>query len=95
LVELESFSYDKKRISIVKRNHRKMNTALDGSVLCTSEEVIMDTMKSKMNNIYPGMAISHASFEKEIKEEREIRKVRIEISSLKHQVKYYQEDGGA
>jgi hypothetical protein len=95
VVDLESFSYDKKKKSIVKRTHRKRKTTLDNGVLCTSEEVIIDTKKAKMSQLYStGMAISHASFDKEIMEERELEQARSEIASLKHQVQYYQEDGG-
>jgi len=92
---LESFAYDKKQKSIVKRTRRKRKTTLDNGVLCTSEEVIIDTNKAKLSQLYsPGLAISYASFDKEIMEERELEQVRIEIVSLKHQVQYHQKVRG-
>jgi len=42
----------------------KMKITLDKSVLCTSEEVIIDTKKAKMSELFSiGLAISHASLE--------------------------------
>jgi hypothetical protein len=95
VVDLESFSYDKKKKSIVKRTHRKRKVTLDSGVLSTTEEVIIDTKKDKMSQLYSiGLAISHASYDKAIMEERELEQARVEIASLKHQVQYHQEAGG-
>jgi hypothetical protein len=55
----------KKMRSIVKRTQRKRKITLDKSVLCTYEEVIIDTKKEKMSELFSiGLAISHASLEK-------------------------------
>jgi hypothetical protein len=63
---------------------------LDSSVLCTSEEVILDTKKSRMSELFStGITISHASFDKVVAEERELEQARKEVTSLKHQVQYY------
>jgi hypothetical protein len=40
------------------------------------------------------LAISHASLDKAVAEERELEQARQEVASLKHQVQYYQEAGG-
>jgi len=50
---------------------------LDSSMLCTSREVIMDTSKSKMSELFSiGISISHASFDKYLVEEMELEQVR-------------------
>jgi len=78
---LESFAYDKKKKSIVKTTHRKRKTTLENHVLCTLEEVTMDTKKAKMSQLYSvGMTVSHASLGKEIMEERELEQARSEIA---------------
>jgi hypothetical protein len=58
-----------KRISIVRRNQMKRMITLDISVLCTSEEVIIDIKKENMHYLFlAGLAISHASLDKEVAE---------------------------
>jgi hypothetical protein len=42
-------------------------------MLCTSEEIIMDTKKARMSELFSvSLAISHASFDKVVVEEREM-----------------------
>jgi hypothetical protein len=73
VVDMYSFAYDKKRRSIMKMTSRKKNIALDMSVLFTSKEVIIDTRKEKMSYLFSvSLAISHASLDKTIAEEREM-----------------------
>jgi hypothetical protein len=43
---------------------------------------------------YVGLAILHAYYDKELMEERELEQAKVEISSIKHQVKYHQEAWG-
>jgi hypothetical protein len=46
-------------------------------VLCTSREVIMDTKKAKMSELFSiGISISYASFDKYLAEEMELEQVR-------------------
>jgi hypothetical protein len=96
VVDLELFTYDKKHKYIVKRTHRKRKVTLDkwGGEHMT-EEVIIDTKKAKASQLYStGLAISHASYDKALVEEKELEQARTEIASLKHQVQYHQEVGG-
>jgi hypothetical protein len=92
VANLESFAYDRKRRSIVKRTQRKRKITLDNSVLCTFEEVIINTKKEKMSQLFSvGLVISHASLDKVVAKERELEQVKQEVASLKYQVQYYQE----
>jgi hypothetical protein len=60
-------------------------------VLCTYEEVILDTKKDKMSELFSvGFAISHESFDKYIEKERELEHTKEEVVFLKHLVKYYE-----
>jgi hypothetical protein len=78
VVDLELFSYDKKHKSIVKRTHRKRKVTLDNGVVSTTEEVIIDTKKAKESQLYStGLAISHASYDKAVIEEKELEQARI------------------
>jgi hypothetical protein len=64
---MEVLTWNKK--SIVKRTHIKRKKTLDNGVLCTSKEVIIDTKKYNMIQLYSvGLTISHNSFDKEITE---------------------------
>jgi len=67
VANLEIFSYDKKHNSIVRITHRKIKVTLDSGVVTTTEEVIIDTNKDKESQLYyEGLAISHASYDKEV-----------------------------
>jgi hypothetical protein len=59
--------------SIVNRTHRNRNTTLENNVLCKLEEVILDTKRAKMSELFSArLAISHAFFEKVVVEEGEL-----------------------
>jgi hypothetical protein len=64
--DLESFTYDRKMKLIVEKNSTKREMiTLDNGVLCTFEEVILDTKKAKMSELVSTIiAITHASFVK-------------------------------
>jgi hypothetical protein len=95
LDDLKIFTYEKKQRSIVKINHRKRKVTLDSGVLRRITEVIIDIKKAKASQLYSKfLAISHASYDKEVVEERELEQARVEIASLKHHVRYHQEAGG-
>jgi hypothetical protein len=60
VAKLESFAYDQKMRSIVKRTQRKRKITLENNVLCTSEEVIIDTKKENMIELFlAGLTILH------------------------------------
>jgi hypothetical protein len=61
-------------------------------VLSTKEEVIIDTKKAKTSQLYSTiLAISHASYDMTLVEEKELEQAIVEIASLKHQVEYHKE----
>jgi hypothetical protein len=63
---------------------------LDSEVVNTTEEVIIDVKKARESQLYSvGLAISHASYDKSVMEERELEKARylkLSPSSTKYNI---------
>ena len=63
---------------------------LDNTLLITTEETLFDTKNAKITElIKEGMAITKATLDREIRDEREVSSMKKEFDHLRHQAKYY------
>jgi hypothetical protein len=70
-VDIEAITCDKKRRVFVTRTSRKRNMSLDNIMVINTEETLLDVKKAKVSEFLgEGVAISHATSDREIKYER-------------------------
>jgi hypothetical protein len=59
---------------------------VDSVILCNSKESLLDAMKDKLNNLVSsGIAISHATIDKDKSGEDEVENMSKQIATLKNQ----------
>lgn len=90
IVDLESIVYNRRRQAIVNKTHKGRRVDVDSVVLCTTEETLFDIRRVKLNKLLStGVAILHATIDKEKFEESGVEDIKKEIASLKDKVVYY------
>jgi hypothetical protein len=65
VVDLELIAYNKRKYAMMKQTHKIKKANLDTSILCTIEEPMIDTKKTRFNDLLSvGIAISYATMDK-------------------------------
>jgi hypothetical protein len=65
LSDLEMIAYNKRKKVIVKQTQKRKKVDLDTTILCTTEEQVIDTKRARLSDLLStGLAISHATMDK-------------------------------
>jgi hypothetical protein len=90
IANVQVIAYDRKRKVVMRITTKKRRLTLDSALLVTTEEMLVNKKNVKMTELNEaGMAITDATFDREIRDEKEVVVMKKELDHLHHQVEYY------